>query len=108
MRGEAVVLGLLLACAVQAGNNEATNEPDIGPAWTSPTETRSHFPPREGRIKKFRDWGEDMMKVVKRIISICARANTPLRTMELAMARYCKGLGFDLVRASGLAVPWRE
>jgi hypothetical protein len=58
-----VVVGLLLACAVQAGNNDVTSEPDMGPAWTSPPTKRGFYAPREGRLPKFKDYSADLIKV---------------------------------------------
>ena len=42
--------------------------------------------------------GEDIMKVVKRLISSAARGNTPHGATRNAMLRYTYGLGFDLSR----------
>ena len=50
--------------------------------------------------------GEDMMKVVKRLIQSSAAGNRPVDAAQKAMARYCKGLGFDFTRRAGNA--WRH
>ena len=50
--------------------------------------------------------GEDMMKLVKRLIQSSSSGNTPHGCAQKAMARYCKALGFDLTRRAVTA--WRR
>ena len=85
MRG--AFLGLLLACAVQAGNNAVTYEPDMGPAWTSPTERRSQYAPREGRMKKFKEYSADLLKVRRSREGGARHRQQPGATVQLVCAR---------------------
>ena len=50
--------------------------------------------------------GEDMMKVAKRLIQASHAGNKPEVAAQKAMARYCRGLGFDFQRRAGSA--WRH
>ena len=52
------------------------------------------------------DDGEDLMKVVKRLIAQSTRGSPPPVAARTAMIKYCRGLGFDLAGVE--ATPWKR